>query len=466
MSRVKPKLAAERWNADLLDILALEWAGHGRDGDEHRYELIGHYYALIALGFVEPHMLAVGRSGRKYGPGYQTQALADNRFRLELRLEQALDVAELKPEKAGKSRRSIVDPISFGLKKTSMLVRKYPHEFQSDLYKRLCEAKGNGWQLIESFPWLAIRVFVFNDRLANEARHLVWQGAKTREIAEWVNVPMCFKRFAAAHQARLLKVHDFLSQHTDLVSHHCPKRTADQGSWLSHIRKARSSGSSEFAIWVAVHWPEFVAIESDRQLLRSKICDWRDWVRACVVQRIGSENVDSICQITNDQDLISGIEDWWQGYDDLAEAGKPFNKEMSPATVIKLSDEWHERQAETQAADVEFPQEWFEGGTVGDFRIEPVRMSTELSLYAYHLHNCATSYAHRIAEGSCFIYVVFEGDKLKAMLNINRARGLRFGELKGLRNSAVSAELRTAVDTWWTNRKAPPKSIEAMAEAA
>ena len=450
MSSIKPKLTAERWNAEKLDIPTLEWAGHGSDGDEHRYELIGHYHALIALGFVEPPMLAVGRSGRKYGPGYQTQALANNRFRLELRLERALDVAELKPEKAGKPRRSIVDPISFSLKKTSMLVRKYPHEFQPALYTRLCEAKGNGWQLIESFPWLAVRVFVFNDRPANEARHLVWQGAKTREIAEWVNVPMCFKRFAAAHQARLLSVHDFLSKHTDLVSHHCPKRVPDQGSWLSHIRAARSSGSSEFAIWVAVHWPELKAIESNRQLLRSKICDLRDWVRASVVQRIGSENIDSICQITNDQDLISGIEDWWQSYVDLAEAGKPFNKEMSPQTVIKLSDEWHERQAETQAADVEFPQEWYEGGTVGDFRIEPIRTAPELSKYAYHFHNCATSYAHDIANGRCFLYVVFEGDDLKAMLEIIRkGRGASVDQLKGLRNSEVSEELTTAVNTWF-----------------
>jgi len=450
MSRIKPKLAAERWNADKLDILGLEWAGHVRDGDEYRYELIGHYHALIALGFVEPHMLAVGRSGRKFGPRYRTQALADNRFRLELCLERALDVSELKPGKAGKPRRSIVDPISLSLKKTSILVRKYPHEFQSDLYKRLCEAKGNGWQLIESFPWLAVRVFVFNDRPANEARHLVWQGAKIREIAEWVNVPMCFKRFAAAHQARLLKVHDFLSEHTDLVSHHCPKCVADQGSWLTHIRTARSSGSSEFAIWVAVHRPELVAIEPDRQLLRSKICDWRDWVRAGVVQRIGSENIDSICQITNDQDLISGIEGWWQGYIDLAEAGKPFNKEMSPQTIIKLSDEWHERQAVKQAADVEFPQEWFESGTVGDFRIEPVRTSAELSKYAYYFHNCATSYAHNIANGHCFLYVVFEGGDLKAMLEIIRkGRGASVDQLKGLRNSKVSEELETAVNTWF-----------------
>ena len=456
--RIQPNLLrhySTDWNVEVLSIPGLEWAGHGSQDDSHRYELIGHVNALTALGCVEPRMLDVGVSRRKHGEGYETQALANDRFRLELEREIPLHNATLEPVKAGAVKRSIVDSVTSSLKKTSILIRRYPREFQADLYKGLCEAKGNGWQLLESFPWLAVRIFAFGDRPARQARILVRQGAKTREIAEVVNVPMRFKRFAAAHQDRLSKVHDLLSQHLDVVSHHCPNKPADQGSWLSHIRKARSSGSSEFAIWVAVHWSDLCDVEPDRSVLRSKICDLRDWVRACVVQRIGSEGIDSVCQIINDDDLATDIQRLCQSYTDLAEAGKPFNKEMSPQTVIKLSDEWHGRQAEKAAAAVEFPQEWFEGGAVGDFRIEPVRSGTELNKYAYHFHNCATSYAHRIANGHCFLYVVFECDDIKAMLEIVM-RGI--GELKGPRNSEVSSELKTAVDTWWKNRKAPAKS--------
>jgi hypothetical protein len=132
---------------------------------------------------------------------------------------------------------------------------------------------------------------------------------------------------------------------------------------------------------------------------------------------------------------------------------------MSPQTVIKLSDEWHERQAETQAADVEFPQEWYEGGTVGDFRIEPIRTAPELSKYAYHFHNCATSYAHDIANERCFFYVVFEGDDLKAMLQIKRRGGsASVDQLKGPRNTEVSAELKSAIKTWTTTCKRPEKT--------
>jgi hypothetical protein len=79
-----------------------------------------------------------------------------------------------------------------------------------------------------------------------------------------------------------------------------------------------------------------------------------------------------------------------------------------------------------------------------------IQATTALSKYAYYFHNCATSYAHNIANGHCFLYVVFEGGDLKAMLEIIRkGRGASVDQLKGLRNSEVSEELKTAVNTWF-----------------
>ena len=286
---------------------------------------------------------------------------------------------------------------------------------------------------------------------------LVRQGAKTRAIAEVVDVPMSFKRFIPKVSDRLLKHHEVLARHPNVVSHHCPSKPADQGSWLTNFGKALSSGSEDFAFWIAVHWQDLHEREPSLKIIRSTVCDLRDWVRACVVQSIGS-GVDSMCQIINDRDLALGIEKKWQSYADLAEAGKPFNKEMALQTVLKLSDEWHERQSEKAAADVEFPQEWYAGGTVGEFRIEPIRTSEELSRYAYHFHNCATSYAHRVANGSCFFYVVLEGDKLSAMLEISGRGRVGVTQLKGLRNIEVSAELRAAVNSWWDTCKRPAES--------
>ena len=105
---------------------------------------------------------------------------------------------------------------------------------------------------------------------------------------------------------------------------------------------------------------------------------------------------------------------------------------------------------------------------VGEFRIEPIRTSTELSKYAYHFHNCATSYAHQVANGDCFIYVVFEGDDLRAMLEIKKhGSHANLGQLKGLRNIEVSEELRSLVDLWWKSCKRPTEStVEPLALAS
>ena len=73
MSCVKPKLL-ETWrrlkyNVEELNIPALEWAIRADKGGDVEFEFIGKYDALIALGCAQMHMLAVGKSGRKFGPG-------------------------------------------------------------------------------------------------------------------------------------------------------------------------------------------------------------------------------------------------------------------------------------------------------------------------------------------------------------------------------------------------------------
>ena len=235
---------------------------------------------------------------------------------------------------------------------------------------------------------------------------------------------------------------------------------------MRNISKALGSGSEDFAIWVAVHWQDLCEKESDLRQVRSIVCDLRDWVRAGISQGITAADVSTICRIVQNNEVATGLEEWWESVTDLAEIGRPFNKEMSVQTVLKLSGEWHERQAETEAADVEFSQEWYEGSSVGDFKIEPVRTAAELSRYAYRLRNCATSYAHQIANEDCFFYAVFEGDDLKAMLEIDHGgRGINVSQLQGPQNSAVSVELKAAVDSWRKTCKPPAKSelVEASA---
>ena len=97
MSHVKPNLAQYVGHADMevtkLPFPTLEWAARGRfhhwPEDCYWFEFIGEHDALIATGVAQCYMLAVGKSGKKSGPGYSTQRLANDRFRLQLHTDQS-----------------------------------------------------------------------------------------------------------------------------------------------------------------------------------------------------------------------------------------------------------------------------------------------------------------------------------------------------------------------------------------
>ena len=462
MTCVKPNLTDGRMNAEKLDIPALEWAASGRweEAGCDVYEFIGKYDALIALGCAQGHMLAVGKSGKKSGPGYETQRLANDRFRLELKTND-LDIDAVMARAKTINREMLPaptqhDPMSSCLHKAAALVERYPPTLRAQLCKGLFDSEGNGWQLVESFPWLAVRIFAEQDDAANSARYLVRRGAKLRDLADAVGVPMCFKRFVPKATFRVPELSEFLCRHPDVVSHHCPEQAQRQRSWLSIVAKAYESGNEDFAVWTAIHW-ESLREEPDSGRIRGVVEDLNDWVRACAIEHASrSIEVDDIEKIhkamlsTRGAESADSLRKWWQGMSGTVEAGRLFNKEMSPQTVLRLSEEWHERAAVTEAADVEFPEPWYEGGNVGDYHIEPIKTAPELSRYAYRLHNCATQYAHQIAEGCCFIYVVLQSDTPKAMVELIRnGKHAELSQLKGPCNGQVSEELETAVNTWF-----------------
>ena len=81
--------------------------------------------------------------------------------------------------------------------------------------------------------------------------------------------------------------------------------------------------------------------------------------------------------------------------------------------------------------------------------IEPIKTAPELSRYAYQMHNCSSTYAHTIATGRCFLYVVLQENIPKAMVELERSHGRAvLSQLQGPCNEVVSEELGAAVDTW------------------
>lgn len=340
----------------------------------------------------------------------------------------------------------------------STLVGRYHYKLRPDLHRGLGMTGGNGWQLLESFPWLAARIFLIDDDPAKAARDLAGRGARIRDVAQAAGVPMCFRRFGPKATRRLLDTYELLSQHPKLVSHHCPAELRRQVSWLRVIATARENGHDEFAIWTAVHWESL----SDEDRLPHRIMDSvgniGDWIRADSQARAQSsisktdiEKISMAMVSTGDSKAAAKIQDWWHDLGEPVTASRSFNVNMSPRTVLRLSDEWHERAAVAKAADVPFPDPWVTGDTIDGYQIAPITNSADLAKFAYNLHNCATTYAQRIAKNDVYLYIVLEGDAPVAMLDLRRENDgrIRLFTTQGHCNHRPADEIIHAVRKWW-----------------
>ncbi len=172
-------------------------------------------------------------------------------------------------------------------------------------------------------------------------------------------------------------------------------------------------------------------------------------------------NVHKAMMTTGSAELADTFTRWWQAHSNLVAAGRRFNKEMAPSTVLKLSEEWHDRAVVSGAADVEFPEPWYDGGTVGDYRIEPIRTAVELARHAHRLHNCAATYTGVVVSGVGFLYMVFDAqapEAPRAMLEVRRNQygenRPQLGQLVGPCNEEVSEELGNAARSWLESKRA------------
>ncbi|MCH8071592.1 MAG: hypothetical protein IIA09_06565, partial [Proteobacteria bacterium] len=284
------------------------------------------------------------------------------------------------------------DAMTCCLRELNSILGRYYKKMRAELFQGVCTTGGNAWQLLDAFPWLAVRMFLFDDDLAKAARELVRRQSRLRIVADAADVPMCFQRFCPKATNRLMDVHDFLHKYPDLVRHHCPDLHRDQSTWLADIATARNNGTDEFAVWIAMYWEAIHDTEDYAHWARYKIENVADWIRADAEAKALSSftemDIEKICASiasTGERAVAANVLKWWRSLGEPVVASRPFNVKMSLKTVLNLSEEWHERAAVAEAADVPFPDPWFPGDTIERYQIAPITNSVDLSKYAHRL---------------------------------------------------------------------------------
>jgi PcfJ-like protein len=210
--------------------------------------------------------------------------------------------------------------------------------------------------------------------------------------------------------------------------------------WLRSIYLAHSVGP-DFVQWTSRHATE---IGGSRDEVIGILGDIADWVRACyrasVPQHIRRA-------ILSDYEFLRAEGEQF--------VHRQFNADMSLATVIELSGDWHEAVAANMTGpSTEFPEPWCPGGVSGSFNIVPITSSSELYREGKLLHHCAGTYAGRVHSGERYIFSVRrDGSPLATLELVHSGTGVAIGQVRGACNAKAPKEVLRAVNSWLRAQK-------------
>jgi hypothetical protein len=284
-------------------------------------------------------------------------------------------------------------------------------------------------QLTETFPVLAVAIYSDHRTLypradsdRKSAAHLVDRGARLRDVAAVMNIPMPLQYIkpGVAHW-----VTHVVCRHPEFLNF-LPDTTWRQRVWLLLVHLAFQDVDADFAAWIARHMLELPGRRD--QEIRSFASDIADWVRAGKSFRApGREFV-----------------------------VRPFVPSMSLKTVTALSAEWHEAVAAAMdGPDATFPPPWYPAAKVGDLDFLPIENSAELYREGAAMHHCIGTYVDAVQSGRCYVYSVRQCEKRIATLALVRCPvSAELSEIRGPCNAQVPEKTVVAVIRWL--RAQPP----------
>jgi PcfJ-like protein len=323
------------------------------------------------------------------------------------------------------------------------VARRFPFRYRELIY---CAGARSlrAMQLAQAFPVLALAVYARDiaphwskhedpytidsveaemDRLAAEVRQyakrareataLIERGARLRDAAAVMRIPMALRRVkpGAAHLA-------VACHHPEWVISYMPDSLPRMRIWLRAVHHAHLRAGPDFAEWTAGHASQ-IPVGSENELL-SFLHDTADWVRAS------------------------------HGNDGHQFVVRPFKPTMSLRTVTKLSAEWHEAVASNLTGPQHtFPAPWFPAATVNGVEIIPIDNSADLYREGAFMHHCIGTYAENVRRGIYYVYSIRrDGERVAtAGLVFHGARAI-LQELRGPCNTPAPKQITAIVERW------------------
>lgn len=317
-------------------------------------------------------------------------------------------------------------------------------------------------QLVDTFPVLALAIYADHQprrsdfqnwkaeqielRLRkNEAIHLVERGARLRDVAGVMDVPMALRHIkpGVAHFAS-----GVLCEHPELL-HAMPDTVPRSRIWLRAVPWAHNRVSAEFAAWVARHAPQ---IPGSLNHVGGVLGDIADWVRAGMPPE--------------EQDPLLGERPMLAGREFVV---RPFTPSMSLKTATALSADWHEAVANNlDGPNSVFPDPWYPAARLGDYEILPIEDGAALYREGTAMHHCVGTYGDQVQRGNLYIYSILRNGERVATLALGRHRinGRAYPEqIRGACNSEAPKATVATVQRWLRAQQPLPPLATAVIDS-
>jgi PcfJ-like protein len=306
---------------------------------------------------------------------------------------------------------------------------RFAFPFRKDIYRAGAMSR-RALQLAEAFPVLALAVYCMSYRYRDpfsafveehgsyvarrkEASALVERGARLRDVAAVMGVPMALRRVKPGAAHLVVARHN-----TEWVLSYMPDSLPRMRTWLRAVSHADLRAGPDFAEWTARH-ALHIPLGTENEILWF-LHDLADWVRAS------------------------------HGNDGQRFVVRPFKPTMSLQTVTKLSAEWHEAVASNQTGPQHaFPAPWSPAVRVNGLEIIPIDNNADLYREGASMHHCIDTYAERVRRGSYYVYSIRrDGERLAtAGLVLHGARA-KLAQLRGPCNAPAPKQITATVERW------------------
>lgn len=207
--------------------------------------------------------------------------------------------------------------------------------------------------------------------------------------------------------------------------------------WILCVKRAQDL-SPEFAHWVARH---VLTIPGNSGQVQSRLFDIHYWVRTFLRKQVPPHVFNAIAFAIEDPDP----------YPDDKFVDRPFDRNMTVKTVIKLTNAWHEALAgKMQTTYSDFPAPWLPPTVMGPYTIAPILHCADLYREGHATRFWGIwNHTDKISAGTASFYSLRKNqDRVATLELVRKAETVEVYEIYGFLDPQITTEVIAVVEPW------------------